>query len=412
MNKQKCNIIGVFAYADPNLKFDHFLDYNPGIGGTEYLYFCLTLLLSKKANTKVVVFSPVFLINLPKNIIQIRCPSARKALVIFDNEFGGIFIFTPKTNIDLAFGPLSRTQIILWEHLQLDKTILKLCEKRKEVVANVVLSNAQANWMWKTKLRKKTVIINNFVSSHTVTRNYQSTTHIVFYIGAIYPNKHLDFLTKAWPRVIKKIPDAHLFVIGSSKVYSENAIVGALGISTPEYEAAIIEPLVRSKTIDSVSFLGKMDNLKMYNQLSDCSVGVVNPVGSGETFCISALNFGVMGIPVVGANYGGLKTTIPKNCGYRINTNEQLSNKIIELLKNKEKNIYFGNHFKNVVTEFFTVEIFEKRWIELIDNINKELDKIPWVKKGLICSVVSSFFDWYHLFLHRIKSFVFRKLHR
>ena len=404
-------MIGCFSFGDSNLSFEKFLNDNPGIGGTEYLYLSLVLLLSKKSNLNVVLYSPNPFLHLPSNVIQIQCKNSMEAISHFEHNYSGYFIHTPRSSNDVHFEKLFNTRVIIWEHLKLDSKTVHLCAKRNDIVANIVISDAQEQWLWRSKLLKKTEIIYNFVTIPHMNRKFQDNASNVFYIGALYPHKHLDYLTNAWPKIVRKVPQAKLNVIGSASVYNSNASLGSLGIASPQYEDKILEPLKKNGILNSVSFLGKLNNAEMYESLKDCSVGVVNPVGSGETFCISALNFAVMGIPVVGANYGGLRTTLPKKCGYRINSKSQLIQRVVELLKNNEKNKQFGDNYKAFAESSFTVDNFYESWLTLIEKINQKgsINNSGLIGRRFIGSV-HSFFDWLHLFAKRILNFISRHI--
>ena len=275
------------------------------------------------------------------------------------------------------------------------------------VVANVVLSESQAKWMYSSHMFNKTKIIHNFVSYNGGLRKNNNSLN-VYYIGAIYPSKNLDCLTSIWPKVLRIVPNAKLYVIGSSRVYSSNAEVGSLGISSPDYERLILGPIRRPDILKSVSFLGKLSNNEIYHELENCKVGVVNPVGTGETFCISALNFGAMGIPVVAGNFGGLKTTLPENCGFKVKTRRELCKKIVQVLLDSDLNNRFGNKYHEIVCDKFTLTEFEEKWINLIDCIfdNSEISNTKLYSK-LNC-LFSSLADRIYMFLRKIDLFFLR----
>lgn len=60
--------------------------------------------------------------------------------------------------------------------------------------------------------------------------------HNVCYIGSLHPAKGFQFLAQAWPKVLKEVPDANLFIIGSGKLYGRNAQLGKWGIAKEEFE--------------------------------------------------------------------------------------------------------------------------------------------------------------------------------
>lgn len=66
--------------------------------------------------------------------------------------------------------------------------------------------------------------------------NIKSRQNIVTYIGSIVPSKSFHWLAKAWPNVLKRVPDAQLYVIGSGNLYNKDAKLGKYGVASKEYE--------------------------------------------------------------------------------------------------------------------------------------------------------------------------------
>ena len=120
-----------------------------------------------------------------------------------------------------------------------------------------------------------------------------------------------------------------------------------------------------------MTFLGTVNRDQLLKILSNTKIGIVRPSTSGlaETFCLSAIDFGSCGIPVIGANKGGLKDTIPKKCGYRIKNKKQLYKKILLLLNNESKRQQFGNNYYHFVSSNFSDIDFTKNFMSLINNI-------------------------------------------
>src|SRR5699024_7181730 len=123
------------------------------------------------------------------------------------------------------------------------------------------------------------------------------------------PAKSFHVLAEAWPLVVKEIPEARLWVIGSSGVYGLNSGLGDRGLAEKCYEERFISSL--STVLDSVTFYGNVGKDKC-SILKQVKVGVINPSGVG-TFGISAVDFSSMEIPVISRNRYGVKDVVLQN---------------------------------------------------------------------------------------------------
>ena len=52
-----------------------------------------------------------------------------------------------------------------------------------------------------------------------------------------------------WPDVVKQVPDAQLYVIGSGKVYDENAKLGKYNIAEESYEKKFMSYLEQEENL-------------------------------------------------------------------------------------------------------------------------------------------------------------------
>ncbi|WP_332400851.1 glycosyltransferase [Lactococcus laudensis] len=132
-------------------------------------------------------------------------------------------------------------------------------------------------------------------------RDNVQENNIICFVGSITPAKGFHVLAKQWPKIKKKIPDAKLYVIGSGNLYDRNQRLGKFSIAESTYEKTFINYLTdRNGAISSdVKFFGVLDNNLKIEVMNKAKVGVVNPTARGETFCISAIEFEALDIPVV-----------------------------------------------------------------------------------------------------------------
>ena len=79
--------------------------------------------------------------------------------------------------------------------------------------------------------KKGTYIYNLCNYNLPAPKPFSARKNHVVYIGSIVPLKGLHLLTKAWSSVLKEVPDAQLYIIGSGNLYNQNEKLGKYGIA-------------------------------------------------------------------------------------------------------------------------------------------------------------------------------------
>lgn len=135
--------------------------------------------------------------------------------------------------------------------------------------------------------------------------------------------------------------------------------------------------------------------------LLETAVGVVNPSGKTETFCMSAIEMEQMGIPVVSyKGHGLLDTVINKTTGFLVKTDDKLSDSVIKLLKDPVLRKKMGN----------AAEIYSKKFIcsEIVPKWKSELNGILGDKAASIRFSHRFMLDdakWLKWYCFRLKKF-------
>ena len=82
------------------------------------------------------------------------------------------------------------------------------------------------------------------------------------YLGSLVPQKGFHLLAKIWLKVVERVPNARLVVIGSGKLYDSNAQLGDWNIADKNYEDKYIKPFLvdieSGNPHASVKLMGKM----------------------------------------------------------------------------------------------------------------------------------------------------------
>lgn len=194
----------------------------------------------------------------------------------------------------------------------------------------------------------------------------------VVYLGSLVPSKGFHVLARVWTHIIKKRPDARLIVIGSGKVYDRDQKLGKWGVAEEAYEANYIRPFLSDENgniMNSVHFAGLLGEEKI-EILQNADVGVVNPTGNTETFCLAGVEIQACGTPVVSAAKGGLlDTVVHGKTGLLGRSDRELIRNILYLLDNPEVARQFGQNGINFIKGKFDHRLIAKQWLNLLIDI-------------------------------------------
>ena len=267
----------------------------------------------------------------------------------------------------------SNTKLIPWAHNFIKRSELTTLANNPLVTRIICVSKEQLNMYRDHKAFLKSVYIyNGMPVEYLKTQlpyipSYNKRPFEVTYIGSIVPYKGFHILAEAWKDILKVFPQAKLNVIGSGKLYDRTSKLGRYGIAEEEYEKQFMPALTddAGNIIPSVHFWGVLGTEK--NEiLKRTRVGVPNPSGISETFCITALEMQAMGALVTTINYGGLKNTV-FHTGLLYNNPKDLATSIVTLLKKKDNHI---QDFYEFMEENFSFEHITKDWIDFINHLS------------------------------------------
>ena len=408
------------------IDFSHVNEGNPGVGGTVYeeILLAYTLIRNDKAAVYLYVhnkenkfFDGVKIICVNDVVEMLQDASER--------ELDILLFCTGKSSKWYEAISSNNIKCIAWAHGFLNYYELKKLKSTEQIKRVVFVGkNMYYSYIADDIIMKSTYIYNMFEPKFSIQR--RSYKHDVCYLGALNRYKGFHVLAKAWPKVIKYVPDAQLYVMGKGNLYNRNSTLGKYEIAENRYERKFIKYLIdeSKKILPSVHFLGNVGKEKT-ELISKMCVGVVNPTAITETFCISAIEIGACGVPVcTKGEYGLLDTVINGQTGLFSNNSDDLADNIIRLLNDKKLNndmsenaIMFARKFapNNLICE----------WIKVFDDVlcgknallpgsEINLQSIPWFKKmlysirienGIRC--IPSFIK-YEYFLKRMGRVYFR----
>lgn len=372
----------VYFYLDninlKNIDFSRPECGNPGIGGTPFMIWSVSCYLQRLyENIDVTILAPVT-DNMPKDISTIRCNSLSEAIYVAKENKADIFIFRGPINDSKIFKLIDQLQLksIMWSHNFEGIECLEYATSCQYLKRNICVSQEQLDRIRDHEIFSKSTFIHNCINVDDYCRRAEKKENIVCYLGSIDETKGFHKVAEVWKDILKYVPDAKLFVIGNAKLYNTENKLGKYQIAEESYEQKFIDYLLdeNKNLLKSVNFCGRLGEKEKINIMNRAKVGVVNPTGVGETFCISAIEFQALRIPVVSSNSNGLlETVLNKKTGILVNNNKALRKSIVELLLNEEKNKRLGRKGEEFVKESFNIDLICKKWIRVIDDVYNDI---------------------------------------
>ena len=347
------------------------IESNPGIGGTEWLIIVVSTLLSRRDNNLEIILYTEVDGRLPEGINTKTVGTIAECILTGVND--GLDYLIVKHNVQNIYdkvldAPLP-LKLICWCHIFVCTWELDYYADNQNVDKLVFVSREMYDMYIDHRGAKKFTYIYNCVNTarakglYALSQNNRDRHNVVTYIGSLVPFKGFHLLAKAWPKIIDAVPDAELNVIGSGKLYNSNQRLGKWGIAESSYEAEFMPYLTKEGSLlPDVKFWGVLGEEKD-SILSRTKVGVPNPSGISETFCLSAVEMQMMGAKVTSIAYPGLVDTI--HYGRIYNNADQLAESVIELLRTDDCDYSQAMHF---FEENFSYEAVVSKWEELLSE--------------------------------------------
>lgn len=342
---------------------------NPGLAGSEYEFLLIPYLLERRG--KVI---PYLLVNFegtfPHNNV-FRVSDLRSCCKwCQDNNIKNLVVDVKYIDLSL-FTLFKELNFIIWAHNNLKYSQLNKIFRLKNI-KRIVNCGREELELYRDHITtlKSTYIYNIFPfkpKSFYQSKIEYNDNHNVVYMGSITKEKGFHVLARSWKKVIKEVPDAQLFVIGSGKLYNNNAILGKYGIAEAKYEKLFMRYICdkNGNILPSVHFLGLLKDEK-YDILGKSKVGVPNPTGISECLPITSIEMQLMGCNITTIKHASYYDTV-YNKDYLYNRESDLSHFIIKRLLGKRDNY---DELYDYVTTRFGVEGNIERWEDLVLNIN------------------------------------------
>jgi len=352
---------------------------NPGIGGTEYEFLALAeLLLAAGLDLQLLLTVPQAIAGVDGDAISV-VPSLAEGLKAAAQAGADLLILRPGFATEADWHALEHSPIplVAWFH-NLGCHDQGRYEALKALRRWVLVSGPQLDFFRHSRLAHQAVVIPNLVAVPPAHRGPRSlpqalaATDLAF-VGAITPFKGFDRLASQWDWIAERCPGARLHVFGGANLYGGGDAAQARAGSPPHdltpYEEHCRQILRRGRHSDRVLFAGSQ-GLERYEALAQVAVGVVNPSGMDETFCLSAAEFNACGIPVVAARRHALISTVPEGlAGLLAGNDQELARCCVELLTDPERAWRLGSQGQAHAENSYGPEVVLAGWQQLFEDV-------------------------------------------
>lgn len=354
---------------------------NPGVGGTQFCFLMLIYSLLKYSDYEITVFVNYEGSKYPQGAKVVKVDGIEDALQ--KAKAADIDFFLMKTvSASDTFDIIEKVgqKVVFWSHNYILADAANRIANSKNIVANVFVGKQQYDRYIDHPLIEKSTFIFNMICDSLEDVKIDVDSKIVCYMGVLIPSKGFHLLAKIWKDVLREVPEASLYVIGTGQVYSRDAKLGALGVADEEYERRFFPYLSENgKLLESVKFLGLLGREKS-DVFAKSAVGVVNPTARTEIFSISIMEMAISQLPVVTLNKNGFPDSIKNEVtGILANSECGIKSGIVTLLKNPQKRAQMGKEAKLFVKNFAPEKI-TPQWIDLFENLKNGTRKLGYCK--------------------------------
>lgn len=352
---------------------------NPGIGGSEYLFALLGRYLSKASDAFDLYFFCYGKTKLPEGTTSVIVTDNLDMLKKAD-ELGIEILVHQVSKPTQWYQALEQTKLkaVSWAHVFLpfgELQCIRTCQNVKRVV---FVGKEEYDTYIDDDVIAKSAYIYNMVNTKREALSRCVSKPTVTYVGSLVPAKGFHLLAKVWPHILKRVPDAQLNVIGTGKVYDRNAVLGAYGIAQESYENEFIPYLTDShgSILPSVHFLGLLGEEKE-EVFRQTAVGVVNPTALTETFCISAVEMELCGVPVVSRKKWGLLDTVKHGqTGFLFDSEQEFVDQVCTLLLDPALNEKLGFQAQSFVKDTFEADVLIQQWVQLLKDVSNDVPAV------------------------------------
>lgn len=363
-----------------NINCYNILNGNPGLGGSEYEFLLVSYLLENRDNEIEPILFVHSKLKVPHKNVKIVYGGITGLCDVCVEEGISLLVIN-QGQFDKAIFDIYSKQIslILWAHNVIPYSKLSLIDKLPYVKRIVCCGREMLELFRDHSVSRKSTYVYNIFPIHEK-EWYEgkidfSDNHNVAYMGMLHQGKGFHVLARSWKDILKKVPDAQLYVIGSGKLYDKNAKLGKYGIASEEFENLIMPYLEdeAGKLLPNVHFMGLM-GVEKYEVLGKCKVAVPNPTGCSECLPITSIEMQLMGCNITTIRHPAYLDTVGNHTYLYKKTSD-----IVEYISKRllaPRDDYQDTY--NFITEKFCMRNSISRWEHIIYTIDKKMQIEPY----------------------------------
>lgn len=212
---------------------------------------------------------------------------------------------------------------LLWTHVHVPRETLVQLESNALAGLVVVSDTARAPLMHSSSNRRIGRIYNPLNPFFAELPRFDAARYgskRVVFTGFLGVNKGAHRVLLMWPEVKKLVPEARLVLVGSGKLYREDAEVGPLGFADPDFEEKYIQPIIaRFGTLSEagIELTGLMTPLQLRELYGSCALGFINFNWHEftETFCCVGAEMLAIQLPIFSFAASALPETMGRTGG-------------------------------------------------------------------------------------------------
>mgnify|MGYP003948486633 CR=1 FL=1 len=353
---------------------------NPGFGGRQFMNLNIAYHIASLTDTNI---KPTLYCEeqgeLPQNIHTVVCGDLFQSMTHAKKNNIDIFILDASLNYKVMdklinYAETLDLNIIIRLGLIPSSEILKLMSRSNSVKGVVCVEQFVFELIRDHPVFEKATVLTNGVPVQAYGQpfNIDQRKKNVIYLGSLVPQKGFDKLARVWKKIVTRVPDAQLLVCGLGTLYGADNKLGEWGVASENYESKSIRPYLsdtNGRLMKSVRFLGNLGHEKN-TYLKEALVGVANPTGLTETFCISAVEIQAAGTAVIAGAKDGLFDTVDDGkTGILVKNQNELSENIIYLLENAELAVDMGRAGYIYTNDKYDLSKIAGAWHVFINNL-------------------------------------------
>lgn len=353
-------------------------DGNPGMGGREYMNLLISASLFRNSDIKVHLYAQD-ISKVPSYSSVVKVKNIYDAIILMNKNKVDFFISDVSLNFDYMKSIVdicknNNIKLVLRMGLMPSPRILNLFTMSKNVVRIICVEHECAEQLVDHPIFDKITVLRNGISFKPLVFDLTSSKTLdLVYIGSLVEQKGFKRLARVWKDISKHSPSSKLHVIGAGNLYDRRIKMGEFGIADKNFEKNVIKRYLcdsNGQLHPKVIFHGALGSNK-YEVIKNCCIGIANPTGATETFCIAAVELQACGLPVVaGANIGLHDTVLHNQTGILVKSDTQFKEAIISLLDNSEMRASMASKARSYAFSRYNFEQITFEWVSLIKMLS------------------------------------------